>query len=137
MIFEFLIFFFLMIRRPPRSTLFPYTTLFRAHERLRCRPCHSPAPRARRRRDHRRNRVWSGFRPAKEPRGGLRPSPRQADRAESADARAWRWSHCLDALNIVGPEQGISLCLFGILAVLRILCVVDHELQNIPGHAVS
>src|SRR6266513_5876958 len=25
-------FFFLMIRRPPRSTLFPYTTLFRSHE---------------------------------------------------------------------------------------------------------
>src|SRR2546422_10748242 len=23
-----------MIRRPPRSTLFPYTTLFRSHERL-------------------------------------------------------------------------------------------------------
>src|SRR5256885_7952840 len=26
-------FFFLMIRRPPRSTLFPYTTLFRSLER--------------------------------------------------------------------------------------------------------
>src|SRR5436189_1890866 len=26
----FLIFFFLLIRRPPRSTLFPYTTLFRS-----------------------------------------------------------------------------------------------------------
>src|SRR6266704_5910596 len=26
-------FFFLMIRRPPRSTLFPYTTLFRSHAR--------------------------------------------------------------------------------------------------------
>src|SRR6266404_9145959 len=30
-------FFFLMIRRPPRSTLFPYTTLFRSHA--------APAPR--------------------------------------------------------------------------------------------
>src|SRR3712207_6989038 len=29
------LFFFLMIRRPPRSTLFPYTTLFRS--RLGCR----------------------------------------------------------------------------------------------------
>src|SRR2546430_9700990 len=29
------LFFFLMIRRPPRSTLFPYTTLFRS----RCREC--------------------------------------------------------------------------------------------------
>src|SRR5947208_11325186 len=27
-------FFFLMIRRPPRSTLFPYTTLFRSRVRL-------------------------------------------------------------------------------------------------------
>src|SRR5438445_3681471 len=25
------LFFFLMLRRPPRSTLFPYTTLFRSH----------------------------------------------------------------------------------------------------------
>src|SRR2546430_6442471 len=29
-ILRFLFFFFLMIRRPPRSTLFPYTTLFRS-----------------------------------------------------------------------------------------------------------
>src|SRR5947209_17661814 len=28
-----LFFFFLMLRRPPRSTLFPYTTLFRSSER--------------------------------------------------------------------------------------------------------
>src|ERR1039457_6002763 len=31
-VFLFLVFFFLMIRRPPRSTLFPYTTLFRSHQ---------------------------------------------------------------------------------------------------------
>src|ERR1035441_10980107 len=45
-------FFFLMIRRPPRSTLFPYTTLFRSRagrwHATRCRthayarPCHWP-----------------------------------------------------------------------------------------------
>src|SRR5476649_3007136 len=29
----FMLFFFLMIRRPPRSTLFPYTTLFRSRVR--------------------------------------------------------------------------------------------------------
>src|SRR5690349_22966498 len=29
-----LLFFFLMIRRPPRSTLFPYTTLFRSKGRF-------------------------------------------------------------------------------------------------------
>src|SRR3712207_9114987 len=28
------LFFFLMIRRPPRSTLFPYTTLFRSGSRV-------------------------------------------------------------------------------------------------------
>src|SRR3989475_12097280 len=28
------LFFFLMIRRPPRSTLFPYTTLFRSRARV-------------------------------------------------------------------------------------------------------
>src|SRR3712207_8490145 len=39
-----LFFFFLMIRRPPRSTLFPYTTLFRSpHARAAAR---SPLPRA-------------------------------------------------------------------------------------------
>src|SRR2546430_6628101 len=31
-------FFFLMIRRPPRSTLFPYTTLFRSHTHNRTAP---------------------------------------------------------------------------------------------------
>src|SRR2546429_10027217 len=31
-------FFFLMIRRPPRSTLFPYTTLFRSRGRLEIPP---------------------------------------------------------------------------------------------------
>src|SRR6266704_2502331 len=39
-----LIFFFLMIRRPPRSTLFPYTTLFRSRHR---RADRAPADRRR------------------------------------------------------------------------------------------
>src|SRR3712207_7805953 len=33
-------FFFLMIRRPPRSTLFPYTTLFRSRPRFSLREKH-------------------------------------------------------------------------------------------------
>src|SRR3712207_8580619 len=33
MICEYDFFFFLMIRRPPRSTLFPYTTLFRSRSK--------------------------------------------------------------------------------------------------------
>src|SRR5439155_24772563 len=41
-------FFFLLIRRPPRSTLFPYTTLFRS-------------PRSRRRRPHRDRRARAPF----------------------------------------------------------------------------
>src|SRR2546430_8697579 len=39
-----------MIRRPPRSTLFPYTTLFRSRTRASSRAGHPQAPRARRRR---------------------------------------------------------------------------------------
>src|SRR3712207_9466805 len=54
------VFFFLMIRRPPRSTLFPYTTLFRspADRRPVPQPPSAPAGRlraraaARGRRDH-------------------------------------------------------------------------------------
>src|SRR2546429_8939331 len=56
-----LYFFFLMIRRPPRSTLFPYTTLFRSHRSTSGSgpapiPAAPPRPRARRRR--------GGWRPA-------------------------------------------------------------------------
>src|SRR2546430_13085667 len=35
----FCFFFFLMIRRPPRSTLFPYTTLFRSLRERQIEPC--------------------------------------------------------------------------------------------------
>src|SRR2546430_13652152 len=51
----FIFFFFLMIRRPPRSTLFPYTTLFRSPwtgasrpgtGRRRCRPTGGRAARS-------------------------------------------------------------------------------------------
>src|SRR3712207_8439871 len=47
------LFFFLMIRRPPRSTLFPYTTLFRSSphlgrpKALRVGPSRVPRPRIR------------------------------------------------------------------------------------------
>src|SRR5947199_5139981 len=37
-------FFFLMIRRPPRSTLFPYTTLFRSRCRRKASRCPRPEP---------------------------------------------------------------------------------------------
>src|SRR5215203_6694949 len=44
----FLCFFFLMIRRPPRSTLFPYTTLFRSRSSA-CHPHRSAGHRRLRR----------------------------------------------------------------------------------------
>src|SRR6266496_5363846 len=40
-----LLFFFLMIRRPPRSTLFPYTTLFRSGQPTTCTARRSPGAR--------------------------------------------------------------------------------------------
>src|SRR2546429_5302383 len=43
MLFFAFLFFFLMIRRPPRSTLFPYTTLFRSFGRA---PGSAPAARS-------------------------------------------------------------------------------------------
>src|SRR5258707_13890113 len=39
-----LFFFFLMIRRPPRSTLFPYTTLFRSQADIQDAPGAVPLP---------------------------------------------------------------------------------------------
>src|SRR5687768_17967026 len=47
----FLFIFFSMIRRPPRSTLFPYTTLFRSRAR---HIAGRPGAQARRASDHRR-----------------------------------------------------------------------------------
>src|SRR6266487_6481224 len=56
-----LFFFFLMIRRPPRSTLFPYTTLFRSRRRRRPdRPAsRSRCPCAAPRRDRKSTRLNS------------------------------------------------------------------------------
>src|SRR3712207_8352221 len=50
-----LFFFFLMIRRPPRSTLFPYTTLFRSSD--------APGGRPSRRGDRPPAARWPGPRP--------------------------------------------------------------------------
>src|SRR2546422_7242472 len=46
------LFFFLMIRRPPRSTLFPYTTLFRSEEERRL--CYVGVTRA-------KERLWISY----------------------------------------------------------------------------
>src|SRR6266480_6710142 len=55
-------FFFLVIRRPPRSTLFPYTTLFRSRRsrRVPCTPSRGcTAPRLPRRSDRKSTRLNS------------------------------------------------------------------------------
>src|SRR5215216_6863640 len=57
-------FFFLMIRRPPRSTLFPYTTLFRSR---RDRPAVRTAFRAGRHPVHRRRLRAVPLRPGSAP----------------------------------------------------------------------
>src|SRR5262245_62808783 len=48
LLFHFSFFFFLMIRRPPRSTLFPYTTLFRSATTSRSTRSSAMPPRLRR-----------------------------------------------------------------------------------------
>src|SRR3712207_6853514 len=69
-----------MIRRPPRSTLFPYTTLFRSH-----RAGRADVP-------HRRPRSLDGGRHAGVP-GALRPpgeGPRLPHRAGGEDRKSTR-----------------------------------------------
>src|SRR5207249_9889140 len=70
-----LFFFFLMIRPPPRSTLFPYTTLFRSAAVARERRAQGAGPRAR---DLERDRAPAvGVAPARGAgRGGDRKSTR-------------------------------------------------------------
>src|SRR6266566_9059176 len=52
-------FFFLMIRRPPRSTLFPYTTLFRSRASWRRAPVFGAGRRPRGGRDRKSTRLNS------------------------------------------------------------------------------
>src|SRR5690349_22483616 len=70
------IIFFLMIRRPPRSTLFPYTTLFRSALALHARPARALG------RDRRRD--------------GRPPAPRPPARADRDG---------LDGLRLALPER--------------------------------
>src|SRR3989441_11557181 len=86
-----IVFFFLMIRRPPRSTLFPYTTLFRSREtvgrRRPPRPALYPRPLEPDRVHARRQRRRELGRPAlpevrrhREPRAGARGGARHGRR---------------------------------------------------------
>src|SRR2546425_10410783 len=64
-----LMYFFLMIRRPPRSTLFPYTTLFRSRRRRRGRDLSRAGAQPREARLQRGGGVARGPRPAAAGRG--------------------------------------------------------------------
>src|SRR5882762_4138672 len=72
----FVSFFFLMIRRPPRSTLFPYTTLFRSDRRAAVHPTG--------RRRGSRPIPWDP-----EPPGRRHRDPEPPGRRHQADAQSW------------------------------------------------
>src|SRR2546430_17136041 len=82
--FNALSFFFLMIRRPPRSTLFPYTTLFRSSER--------PVIM----RDiGRKSLFW----PERAPHGALTPTDRKSTRLNSSHSQISYAVFCLKKKN--------------------------------------
>src|SRR3712207_6882424 len=105
------VFFFLMIRRPPRSTLFPYTTLFRspaaqaAHRppalpRRLGRPRRGPpAARGPGRRDHRPG-PCRGRRP-----DGQRDGDRKSTRLNSSHANISYAVFCLKKKNTYPPSS--------------------------------
>src|SRR3712207_7341845 len=73
-------FFFLMIRRPPRSTLFPYTTLFRS----------SPAPTSSRRSPVRRSSSRSSAARCRTTRSRASPtSPRSEEHTSELQSRQY------------------------------------------------
>src|SRR3712207_7231856 len=99
------VFFFLMIRRPPRSTLFPYTTLFRSvHDVRRCgrrRPRGPPRLRSVRPEGRRRG-VAVGRRP--------RPTAqdRKSTRLNSSHANISYAVFCLKKKTVLISEDAID-----------------------------
>src|SRR3712207_9281512 len=67
--------FFLMIRRPPRSTLFPYTTLFRSRHQQPARTQHHEQQRL-----HQRGQRTRGRRARREELRGVEDQPELEDR---------------------------------------------------------
>src|SRR3982750_1250381 len=115
------VFFFLMIRRPPRSTLFPYTTLFRSRASARCCTCWNSAPaasagwRTPRSEEHtselqsRSDLVCRLLLEKKETRCRLRRRLRPRSRSDSrapAGART-RWGQCLPTVKRVRPHRSV------------------------------
>src|SRR2546422_6436738 len=100
----FLVFFFLMIRRPPRSTLFPYTTLFRS----RCSGRGGGASGPGRLRRGRRQFCRSGHRVVlheSAPRGHAGPGDRKSTRLNSSHGYISYAVFCLKKKKT--PKEGI------------------------------
>src|SRR5258707_11543631 len=98
-----------MIRRPPRSTLFPYTTLFRSRK---SRPCPAPPPR----RDRRPPRSPGSRRRLP----GLRD--RKSTRLNSSHANISYAVFCLKKKKIKTPADHLVH-----------LIIVHGEVQTQPG----
>src|SRR3712207_7677017 len=75
-----------MIRRPPRSTLFPYTTLFRSPTSRWCAPTRSWPPTSRRSRHEGRGRRG---RRRRRPRGPLGPARRSEEHTSELQSRQY------------------------------------------------
>src|SRR5688572_31033261 len=97
-----------MIRRPPRSTLFPYTTLFRSQ------PGSDAADRARERHDadEQRRRVGNGDHEAIDQEGGEPREDRKSTRLNSSHSQISYAVFCLKKKNrnnttITGYEPSV------------------------------
>src|SRR5256886_13231462 len=105
------VFFFLMIRRPPRSTLFPYTTLFRSH-----RPRLRRADLAER---HRGAGAGLGiFLPGKQPLGGEHRSEEHTSELQSQSNLV-----CRLLLEKKKQENDLTLIITSAAAVMSCLCL--------------
>src|SRR2546422_8591615 len=93
-------FFFLMIRRPPRSTLFPYTTLFRSLRGGRQRRQH---PREGRRGDHPAGAGGGPGQPAQ--RQAAAPRPRSEEHTSELQSRL----HLVCRLLLEKKKYGVTI----------------------------
>src|SRR3712207_7141420 len=106
-------FFFLMIRRPPRSTLFPYTTLFRSRARRRARGAARGAHAREGQRRHRARAQRDGGRGH----GGLR-ADRKSTRLNSSHANISYAVFCLK------KKKKNKLHRYSVLHYHRIVCMI-------------
>src|SRR5258707_7363194 len=104
--FSFLLFFFLMIRRPPRSTLFPYTTLFRSRFRMTlcCDEQEGPLCRETGRWGLAKMKALKSVRPESVGRMPVRPGDRKSTRLNSSHANISYAVFCLKKKKIKNNE---------------------------------